>query len=115
MKKMSVADCQNVSGKAGLILKTLFEGESTGDDSVRMGYAVFSPGLRVPESGAASHDGDEYAYIISGSIKGCAGGETQTLVAGDVSFIPAGEAHYSYNDGDQDCVLVYLMVKRRDR
>ena len=78
-----------------------------------MGSAVFAPGSRGPAQGTTSHEEDEYAYIISGSIKCFSGGELCEAKAGDTTFIPAGEEHYSYNDSKEPCTLVYVLVKKQ--
>ena len=81
--------------------------------SKNMGYAVFAPGARAPAQGLASHAEDEYAYIISGSLKCFSGGEHCEVKAGDATFIPAGEEHYSSNESDEPCTLVYMLAERR--
>ena len=77
-----------------------------------MGCAVFAPGARVPDQGLTSHDEDEYAYFISGSLKCFSGGEYYEVRVGDATFIPAGEEHYSVNESDEPCTLVYVLAKK---
>ena len=77
-----------------------------------MGYAVFAPGARVPAQGLASHAEDEYAYFISGGLKCFSGGEYYEVKAGDATFIPAGEEHYSVNESDEPCTLVYMLAQK---
>ena len=112
MNKISVENLAVI----GKVFKTfpLFDGDSKVNDKVSMGIAVFAPGSRAPpkEEEYASHDGDEFAYFISGSLKCCSGGEVFELKAGDASFIPAGEAHYSWNETDQPCTLIYFLIKK---
>ena len=78
-----------------------------------MGYAVFAPGARVPAEGMASHAEDEYAYFISGSLKCFSGGEFYEVKSGDTTFIPAGEKHYSFNESDEPCALVYVLAEKK--
>jgi quercetin dioxygenase-like cupin family protein len=111
MKKMSVSQATIPPNESGLIMRPLFGPETKPREAVHMGHAVFSPGLRVPQAGVTRHDGDEFSYILSGSIKCYANGETQTLKSGDAVYIPAGEGHYSYNDNEEDCSLIYMLVK----
>ena len=80
--------------------------------AINMGCAMFPPGARAPAEGHASHDEDEFSYIISGSLKCNVDGELREVKAGDVSYIPAGEQHSSWNESDELCTLVYMLVKR---
>lgn len=105
MKVVKSENCNVLPGVEGLEMRVLFGGAAD------MGAAVFSPGVRVPPEGAVAHDRDEYAYVISGSIDSCSGGVSSRIEAGSASFIPAGEEHYSYNGGEEECVLVYMLVK----
>ena len=97
---------ENVAVGAGEVVITKLHGERN------MGSAVFAPGSRAPAAGLTSHDEDEYAYIISGALKCFSGGELNELKAGDATFIPAGEEHYSFNESKEPCTLVYVLVKK---
>lgn len=79
------------------------------DGKVSMGYAVFPPGTVVPP---ASHTGDEYSYIISGTVKCESNGAVNELRAGEASFIPAGEVHASRNDSDEEATLVWMLIEK---
>lgn len=88
-------------------LKTLFaEGKAT------MGTAVFPPGARVPKEGTGSHEADEYAFILKGSLLTMSGGKQYRLQPGKASLIPQGEAHWSLNDTEEDCELVWFLIKK---
>ena len=100
------APVENPSVNAGEIVITPLHGARN------MGSAIFAPGSRGPAEGMTSHAEDEYAYTISGSIKCFSGGKLCEMKAGDTSFIPAGEEHYSYNDSNEPCTLVYVLVKK---
>jgi quercetin dioxygenase-like cupin family protein len=93
----------------------LFGPETIPDGAVNMGYAVFEPGVRVPPEGRSSHEGDEFSYIISGSLKCTSGSEQFETKAGDAIYIPAGEQHYSSNESDSPCRLIYMLVKSSKR
>lgn len=79
------------------------------DGKVSMGYATFPPGTVVPP---ASHTGDEYSYIISGSVKCECNGIVNELCAGEASFIPAGEVHASRNDSKEEATLVWMLIEK---
>ena len=108
MKVVKVQDVQP-DNRTDIIMKTIFGGGK--DGQVKMGIAVFLPGARVPAQSAASHTGDEYSYIIKGSIiLTISGGREQRLTARQASYIPAGEAHWAFNDGESDCELIWSLI-----
>lgn len=91
---------------------TDFFNQSTGlpgGAGVQMGFGVFPPGMEAPP---AIHDADEYAFILSGTIKARVGGQVYEARAGGATFIPAGEEHVSFNDGKEECRLVWILVNR---
>ncbi|MDR3172934.1 MAG: cupin domain-containing protein, partial [Treponema sp.] len=74
---------------------------------VRMGYGVFPPGMTAPP---AIHREDEYAFILSGTAKAKIGDTIFEAKAGSATFIPAGEEHISFNDGPEECRVVWMLV-----
>jgi quercetin dioxygenase-like cupin family protein len=78
-----------------------------GGKRVRMGLGVFPPGMEAPP---AVHDADEYAYVLSGAIKAKIAGQVFPAKAGSATFIPAGEEHISFNDSDEECRVVWMLV-----
>lgn len=80
-----------------------------GGEGVKMGYGVFPPNMEAPP---AAHEEDEYSFVISGTIKVKINGKVYTAEAGTATFIPAGEEHISFNDGTEECRLVWMLVKR---
>ncbi|MEL7566602.1 MAG: cupin domain-containing protein [Dehalobacterium sp.] len=106
---MKIVSVNEVMAKASsdAWLKTLFE-----DGKATMGTAVFPPGARVPKEGTGAHDADEYALILKGSILTMSGGTEYRLESGKASLIPQGEEHWSLNDSDEDCELVWFLVKK---
>jgi mannose-6-phosphate isomerase-like protein (cupin superfamily) len=89
---------------------TLFFGGAPAGAGTRMGFAVFRPGA---VTSPAAHDEDEYAFIISGAVKSRIGGKIIEARAGDATFIPAGEEHASFNDGTEECRLVWMLVPKK--
>jgi quercetin dioxygenase-like cupin family protein len=63
--------------------------------ALRAGTVRLSPDQRVPEEGLSRHAVDELALIVAGSLQAESGGEDAELTAGDVTLIPAGEAHWA--------------------
>ncbi|MFO7888320.1 MAG: cupin domain-containing protein [Eubacteriales bacterium] len=93
-------------------LTTLFDGENTSNDKVEFGYAVFKPGARIPETGYTSHEEDEYSFIIKGKSKIVIDEKEYEVTSNSAGFIPAGELHYSYNDSEESCELIWALVKK---
>ncbi len=76
-----------------------------------VGALSFAAGARLPESGSSVHDQDEISFILSGVLRAESGGERFTLRAGDVTLIPAGEAHWA--EVVEDVTLCYVLLEPR--
>ncbi|GHU49322.1 hypothetical protein FACS1894127_2280 [Clostridia bacterium] len=81
-----------------------------GSKGVHMGFGVFPPGMKAPP---ATHEEDEYAFVMAGTIKALIGGEVFAASAGSATFIPAGEEHISFNDEAEECRVVWMLVDKR--
>lgn len=90
----------------------LFDESLAHGTKTKFGKVVIPPGVRVPLEGMSKHDADEYSIIIQGSIKTNSGGRDYHVSAGQATFIPMGEEHYAYNDGKEDCIIIYALVKK---
>ncbi|MDR2631664.1 MAG: cupin domain-containing protein [Spirochaetaceae bacterium] len=88
----------------GVEMTEFFTGAHAG---VRMGYGVFPPGMAAPP---ATHREDEYAFVLSGTAKAKIGGRIFEAAAGSATFIPAGEEHLSFNDGAEECRVLWILV-----
>ncbi len=93
-------------------LTTLFDKTNTTNQKVEFGYAVFKPGARIPEKGYTSHEKDEYSFIIKGKSKIVIDEKTYEVSKNSAGFIPAGESHYSYNDSEEECELIWMLVEK---
>ena len=109
---MKIINIDDVNAPEGLsiVLKTLFDEDITQKGNLVIGTAQIPPGARVPAEGEGVHEGDEYAVLFKGTTKIVSGGKAYRMSAGQASFIPAGEAHWSLNDGETDCELVWILV-----
>lgn len=76
-------------------VRTLFDLAPRDGAALRVGAVRLQPGQRVPDEGASRHGVDEASLIVSGSLRGESGGEAFAIAAGDVTLIPAGEAHWA--------------------
>lgn len=88
-------------------MKILFD-----EGKVTMGMALFPPGARVPKEGTGVHEADEYALVLKGSILTMSDGKEYRLQSGKASLIPQGEEHWSFNDTNEDCEVVWILVKK---
>ncbi len=84
-----------------------------GGHLIKVGKAIIEPGARIPDEGNTVHDADEYSYIIKGSLKSGTNFDTTTIESGDFSFIPAGESHWCKNIQDENCELIWFLVKKQ--
>ncbi len=90
-----------------------FDTANQPNPGVQMGKVVLMPGKRSPQQGYARHEQDEYAYVIKGKAHTVSeSGEDALNVQGDVQMIPAGEAHYNYNDSGEPAEVLWMLVKR---
>lgn len=106
VREVVAEDLTNVTMKT-LFDESLFDGART-----KFGKVIIPPGARVPDEGMGAHDEDEYSFILQGTIKSVSGGKEYRVSAGEATFIPKGEEHYAYNDGNEDCIIIYSLVKR---
>ena len=99
-------------GGQGAILKTMFPFHAIDGGKTRFGIVTIPPGIRIPIEGLTPHDEDEYCIVVSGSMVVTIGEAQHRVSVGDATLIPSGEAHASHNDGDEECVVVWALVKR---
>lgn len=74
------------------------------------GILEFAAGTRLPITGVSTHEQDEVSFIIAGRLEAVSGGQAVTLNAGDISFIPAGEAHWALVL--EDTRIAYVLIPR---
>lgn len=98
--------------RPGVSLKTLFAESVIDGGRTTFGTVVVPAKTRIPLNGTGVHEQDEYSIVIKGSIVTGIGDKVYRMSAGEASLIPAGEAHWSYNDGDEDCEVVWALVKK---
>lgn len=63
--------------------------------ALRAGSVTLAPGQRVPAEGWSAHTAEELSLITAGSLSGVAGDDAFEVAAGEVTLIPAGEAHWA--------------------
>ncbi|WP_017728851.1 cupin domain-containing protein [Halalkalibacterium ligniniphilum] len=97
---------------SGVTMKILFNGSGIQGRSTTFGTVSISPGSRVPFAGIGSHEQDEYGLVLKGTLVTMSGGVEQRISSGQATFIPRGEEHWAYNDGIEDCEIVWVLVER---
>jgi quercetin dioxygenase-like cupin family protein len=106
------ADSVKADDRPDVLIKTLFSETHIEGGRATFGVVTIPPQARIPLHGTGSHEEDEYSLVVKGSIITGVGGKEYRLTAGDAVLIPAGEAHWAYNDGDEACEIVWVLVKR---
>ncbi|CAA7600830.1 Cupin domain protein [Acididesulfobacillus acetoxydans] len=109
---MLIVDVNEVKAHEITNLKVLFSENATAGGTVQFGTVVLRPQARIPLNGMGVHVQDEYSIIIKGSVVTGVGGSTYRLKKGQATLIPAGEAHWSFNEGKEDCEIVWALVGR---
>ncbi len=82
-------------GAPALGVRTLLDLAPTERAALRAGSVTLAPGQRVPAEGWSAHAAEELSLIVSGSLTGVSGDAPFTVGGGDVTLIPAGEAHWA--------------------
>lgn len=54
------------------------------------------------------HEGEEFGYILKGSIRLNYGGKVYSLHAGDTFYFCAGKKHYIENTSSRDAILIWV-------
>lgn len=83
----------------------------TSGRTVKIGKAILKSGARIPVEGATFHENDEYSFVVKGKVKIITETGLSDLNTGDISFVPKRERHWSINEGDTDCELVWVLVE----
>ncbi len=82
-------------GAPALGVRTLLDLAPKDTAALRAGSVTLAPGQRVPVEGWSAHAADELSLIVSGSLIGVSGEAAFAVGDGDVTLIPAGEAHWA--------------------
>lgn len=94
-------------------LRTLLEARA-GGAALRVGTVTLQPGERVPAAGVSAHDVLEVSLLLRGSLTGECGGEAFCLRAGELSRIPAGEAHWAVS-GEAGAEVLWMWFGDAER
>lgn len=97
--------------KNNCLFKLIFDKKNTSNDKVTMGMVTIPPGARIPAAGEGVHSSDEYSFICKGSVVTMVNGREIRISSGQAAYIPAGESHWTINDGTEDCEVLWVLVK----
>jgi quercetin dioxygenase-like cupin family protein len=95
-----------------ITMKKIFDESVLEGTRTTFGTVSIPPRIRVPLEGTGAHDADEYSIVLKGSLLTISGGQEHRISAGEATFIPKGEEHWAYNDGKENCEIVWVLVKR---
>jgi quercetin dioxygenase-like cupin family protein len=111
---MKLAHVQQVEARraSGYSLKQLFGERDVAGGRTAFGTVLLAPGARIPQEGISLHNEDEYSLVLKGSIVIQSGDVTRRIEAGWATLIPAGEAHWVLNDGEEEAEVVWALVRR---
>jgi|SRR5699024_10848809 len=111
---MEIVETDNMVAESipDITMKNIFDESAFKGARTKFGMVTIPPGARVPIEGMGAHDGDEYSIILKGSINTNSGGKEYQVSAGQATLIPKGEEHYAFNNGEEDCVIVFALVTR---
>lgn len=94
----------------GYTLITAIENWTNGR-KIKIGKVILKPGARIPEEGVTFHENDEYSFVTRGKVTIGTEIRQSKLEAGDINFVPKEEKHWSINESDTDCELVWVLVE----
>lgn len=80
--------------------------------NVKTGKVTFKKGGRVPESGYAVHEEEEYVYILKGKISFGVEGQKYCLDEGEFHIMPRGIPHWCRNESEEESELLYVLVSK---
>jgi len=76
--------------------------------ALRVGVARIPVGVRVPDEGYSSHRAHELSLLLRGVLQVESGGQKHLVQAGELTLIPAGEAHSALAVGKEDVELLWI-------
>ncbi len=109
---MFIVDSKEIQADDGTNLKILFPADVIEGAKLTFGTVTITPKGRIPLTGTGVHPQDEYSLVIKGSAVTGIRDKAHHLSAGQAALIPAGEAHWSCNEGNEDCEIVWALVPR---
>ena len=54
------------------------------------------------------HEGEEFGYVLKGTVRVFYGGRTYTVRAGESFYFQAGKKHRLENNGNRDAILIWV-------
>lgn len=102
--------CQNrFGGKGEVILEHLIDEKVYNGSIIMYARVIIKPGCSL---GYHKHEGNsETCYVLQGTAAYSDNGTPMTLHAGDTVFCDSGESHSIENIGNDDLIVIGLVVK----
>jgi mannose-6-phosphate isomerase-like protein (cupin superfamily) len=95
-------------GDGSVIIKHLLDKERLYDKGRLFAQLTVKKGCSI---GTHRHDGEmEAFYILSGTASFNDNGTQTVLYPGDVAYTADGESHSIANNGEENCVLIALII-----
>lgn len=102
---------RRAGGKGNTIMEHIVDEKVYGGKIAAYARVVLKPGCSL---GCHKHEGtSETIYILQGTALYNDNGSASTLQAGDVTFCPEGESHSIENIGDDDLLIMALIVNEK--
>ena len=92
-------------------MKVLIQETKSLGGKVDFGIVKIPPGARIPLKGYGYHEGDEYSFVLKGSVLTESGGKQYRISSGHATFIPAKEDHWALNDSKDNCEILWVTVE----
>lgn len=109
---MRITRLDSINSESDIVdMRTMFSENIAGKRKFRFGWASFPPGSRVPKEGTTVHEGDEYSLITKGKATMSVNGVAREIAKGDISFIAAGEGHFTLNDSLDNLEVVWVLLE----
>ena len=99
----------DIDQNSNALLRTIFSEDGV-KGNITVGNCVVPPGARIPVTGLSNHTQNEYSIVTKGSVVTETLGKVYRVEAGQATFIPAGQEHFCYNDSDEECEIVWVLI-----
>jgi transcriptional regulator with XRE-family HTH domain len=84
------------------------------DDDVEFIHVVYPPGAEsCPPDSLSRHGGNEYGFVVSGTLGVQIGFESHVVHANDSISFESSQPHRLWSIGDEPAVAVWMVVNRR--
>jgi transcriptional regulator with XRE-family HTH domain len=108
---------QRAEGRPGITLNSGVRWERLmfwGDEDVEFIEATYEPGgASSPDDALVRHNGHEFGYVLSGTLRVAVGFDEFVLGPGDALTFPSSTPHRLSNEGDETVRAIWVVRGRR--